>query len=42
MLGFDVAQSTVSKYMLQRRTPPSQSWKTFLNSHADVIASIDL
>ena len=29
-VGFDVAQSTVSKYMLRRRGPPSQRWKTFL------------
>ncbi len=25
-LGFDAAQSTVSKYMLRRRGPPSQGW----------------
>ncbi|MGB8135407.1 MAG: hypothetical protein WCF15_01325 [Pseudolabrys sp.] len=31
-LGFDVAQSTVSKYMLRRRGPPSQGWKTFLRN----------
>jgi hypothetical protein len=41
-LGFDVAQSTVSKYMLPRRGRPSQTWKTFLRNHADGIASIDL
>jgi transposase InsO family protein len=40
-LGFDVAQSTVSKYMPKRYGPPSQSWKTFLRNHADGIASID-
>src|SRR6266540_2687220 len=40
-LGFDVAQSTVSKYMLRRRGPPSQGWKTFLRNHADRIASVD-
>ena len=40
-LGFDVAQSTVSKYMLRRRGPPSQRWKTFLRNHADGIASVD-
>jgi hypothetical protein len=34
-LGFDVAQSTVSKYMMRRRGPPSQGWKTFLRNHAD-------
>jgi hypothetical protein len=38
-LGFNVAQSTVSKYMLRRRGPPSQEWKTFLRNHADGIAS---
>ena len=41
-LGFDVAQSTVSKYMVPRRDRPSQTWKTFLRNHADGIASIDL
>ena len=34
-LGFDVAQSTVSKYMVPRRDRPSQTWKTFLHNHAD-------
>jgi hypothetical protein len=30
MLGFQVAQSTVSKYMARPSNPPSQTWKTFL------------
>ncbi len=42
MLGFEVAQSTVSKYMPRGRRPPSQSWKTFLYNHAHAIAAIDL
>src|SRR5438876_1745991 len=42
MLGFEVAQSTVSKYMVRSGTPPSQSWKTFLRNHAHAIAAIDL
>ena len=42
MLGFEVAQSTVSKYMVRGGTPPSQNWKTFLRSHAQAIAAIDL
>jgi hypothetical protein len=42
MLGFEVAQSTVSKYMVRRRNPPSQTWKTFLRNHAEAIAAIDL
>jgi hypothetical protein len=29
-LGFELAESTVSKYMIRRRHPPSQSWRTFL------------
>src|SRR4029453_18212385 len=41
-LGIDVAQSTVAKYMLRIRRPPSQSWRTFLHNHAGAIASIDL
>src|SRR6478736_6017625 len=28
-LGFSVAQSSVAKYMVKRRGPPSQGWKTF-------------
>jgi hypothetical protein len=42
MLGFEVAQSTVSKYMIRGRRPPSQSWKTFLQNHAKAIAAIDM
>jgi transposase InsO family protein len=42
MLGFEVAQSTVSKYMVRSGMPPSQNWKTFLRDHAQAIAAIDL
>jgi transposase InsO family protein len=42
MLGFEVAQSTVSRYVKPGRKPPSQSWKTFLCNHANAIAAIDL
>jgi hypothetical protein len=41
-LGFDVAQSTVAKYMVRRRGPPSQGWKTFLRNHAPNTAAMDL
>src|SRR5580765_6391399 len=41
-LGFELAESTVSKYMIRRRGPPSQTWRTFLRNHADTIAAIDL
>ena len=42
MLGIEVAQSTVAKYMDRRGRPTSQGWKTFLRNHAAGIASIDL
>src|SRR5712664_3123879 len=41
-LGFEVAQSTVAKYMVRRRRPPSQGWRTFLRNHAPDIAAMDL
>src|SRR6202165_3554579 len=41
-LGFSVAQSTVAKYMVKRRGPPSQGWRTFLQNHAPDIAAMDL
>ena len=41
-LGFEVAQSTVAKYMIRRRGPPSQGWKAFLRNHAPDIAAIDM
>ena len=41
-LGFEVAQSSVAKYMVKRRGPPSQGWRTFLHNRAPDIAAIDL
>jgi hypothetical protein len=41
-LGFEVAQSSVAKYMVKRRVPPSQGWRTFLHNHAPDIAAMDL
>ena len=37
-----VAQSSVAKYMVKRRAPPSQGWRTFLHNHAPDIAALDL
>jgi hypothetical protein len=42
ILGFEVAQSTVSKYMVRPPKPPSQTWKTFLRNHAEAIVAIDM
>src|SRR3984893_9065616 len=41
-LGFEVAQSSVVKYMVKRREPPSQGWRTFLRNHAPNTAAMDL
>jgi transposase InsO family protein len=41
-LGFKIAQSSVAKYMVKRRGPPSQEWRTFLCNHAPDIAAMDL
>src|SRR3984957_4057014 len=41
-LGFEVAQSTVARYMCRHSRPPSQGWRTFLSNHVDGIAAIDL
>jgi transposase InsO family protein len=41
-LGIEVAQSSVAKYMVKRRGPPSQGWRTFLHNHAPDIAAMDV
>jgi hypothetical protein len=40
-LGINIAESSVSKYMVRRYKPPSQSWRTFLENHAPQLVSID-
>ena len=41
LLGFSVDESTVAKYMIRNRKPPSQTWRTFLENHVSDIAAID-
>ncbi len=41
LLGYVVAESTVTKYMCHHRKPPSQTWRTFLKNHVPDIAAID-
>src|SRR5215475_10205312 len=41
-LGFGVAQSSVAKYMIKRRVPPGQGWRTFLRNHAPDVTAMDL
>ena len=40
-MGHSVAESTVAKYMVRDRKPPSQTWRTFLANHAGQIAAVD-
>ena len=41
LLGHDVAEQTVSKYMVRTRKPPSPTWRTFLDNHVPDIAACD-
>jgi putative transposase len=41
LLGHELAESTVSKYLPKGRKPPSQTWKAFLNNHAGCLVSCD-
>jgi hypothetical protein len=41
-LGIEVSQATVAKYMVRRRGTPSPTWRSFLRSHAEGIAAIDM
>src|SRR5712692_6365048 len=40
-LGIDVCQATVAKYIVRRRQPPSQTWRTFLRNHIGQIVAAD-
>jgi putative transposase len=40
-LGIDIGESSVSKYMVHGRKPPSQTWRAFLENHAKQLVSID-
>jgi putative transposase len=40
-LGFNIRESSVSKYMVRSGKPPSQTWRTFLENHAQQLVSID-
>ena len=40
-LGIEIAESTVSKYLVRGRRPPSQTWRTFLQNHISSMVSVD-
>jgi len=42
MVGFDVAESTLAKYLVSRPSrPPSQTWRTFTANHLGCTAACD-
>jgi len=41
LLGHNVAESTVNKYMVRQPKPPSPTWRTFLENHVGQIVAID-
>jgi transposase InsO family protein len=41
MLGIDIGETSVSKYMPRHRNSPSQTWRTFLENHVQDLVSID-
>jgi len=41
-LGFEVAQSSVAKYIVKQRGPPGKEWRTFWRDHAPDVAAMDL
>ena len=40
-LGIEIAESSVSKYLVRARRPPSQTWRTFLQNHISSMVSVD-
>jgi putative transposase len=40
-LGLEISQAAVSKYLGRRSTPPSQTWRTFLDNHIQTLVSVD-
>jgi putative transposase len=40
-LGIDIGETSVSKYLVNSRKPPSQTWRTFLENHLQSMVSVD-
>src|SRR5664280_1165591 len=40
-IGIDVSRSTVAKYMVRHRKPPSPTWRAFLDNHVKELVSLD-
>jgi transposase InsO family protein len=40
-LGIDIGETSVSKYLVRSRKPPSQSWRSFLENHLQSLIGVD-
>ena len=40
-LGIDIGETSVNKYLVRSRKPPSQTWRTFLENHLQSLVSVD-
>ncbi|MBM3734308.1 MAG: hypothetical protein FJW39_00855 [Acidobacteria bacterium] len=40
-LDIDIGETSVGKYMVRHRKPPSQTWRTFLDNHLKTMVSVD-
>ena len=40
-LGITIGETSVSKYMVRQRKPPSQTWRTFLDNQIQQLVSVD-
>ena len=40
-LGIDIGETSVSKYLVRRHSPPCQTWRTFLENHVKSMVSVD-
>ena len=40
-LGIDIGETSVGKYMVRGRKPPSQTWRTFLENHFKAMVAVD-
>jgi putative transposase len=40
-LGIDIGETSVGKYLVRHRKPPSQAWRTFVENHVKAMVSVD-
>jgi hypothetical protein len=40
-LGIEISETSIAKYRVRHRKPPSQTWRTFLDNHVKNLVSVD-